>query len=163
MTPTPPTTISRWTDADRTGDLAGMRACLAADARLISPLTDGFSFHGAEEVMAVFAAAFELLDDIVIHRLTGSDDDWVLCGTNRLGAQNLEEIQWLRLDEEGLIAEITLFIRPMPAAVMLLGRIGAGLAARGTLRPAARVASGAARPLGWIVRGVKKFLMPRLR
>lgn len=98
MTPTPPTTISRWTDADRTGDLAGMRACLAADARLISPLTDGFSFHGAEEVMAVFAAAFELLDDIVIHRLTGSDDDWVLCGTNRLGAQNLEEIQWLRLD-----------------------------------------------------------------
>lgn len=83
MTPTPPTTISRWTDADRTGDLAGMRACLAADARLISPLTDGFSFHGAEEVMAVFAAA--------------------------------------------------------------------------------RVASGAARPLGWIVRGVEKFLMPRLR
>lgn len=50
----------------------------------------------------------------------------------------------------------------MPAAVMLLGRIGAGLAARGTLRPAARVASGAARPLGWIVRGVEKFLMPRL-
>lgn len=124
MTPTPPTTISRWTDADRTGDLAGMRACLAADARLISPLTDGFSFHGAEEVMAVFAAAFELLDDIVIHRLTGSDDDWVLCGTNRLGAQNLEEIQWLRLDEEGLIAEISLFIRPMPAAVMLLGASG---------------------------------------
>lgn len=127
MTPTPPTTISRWTDADRTGDLAGMRACLAADARLISPLTDGFSFHGAEEVMAVFAAAFELLDDIVIHRLTGSDDDWVLCGTNRLGAQNLGEIQWLRLDEEGLIAEITLFIRPMPAAGGARG-VGGGAA-----------------------------------
>ena len=73
MTPTPPTTISRWTDADRTGDLAGMRACLAADARLISPLTDGFSFHGAEEVMAVFAAAFELLDDIVIQK---GEFDW---------------------------------------------------------------------------------------
>ena len=55
-------------------------------------------------------------------------------------------------------------IRPMPAAVMLLGRIGAGLAARGTLRLAARgTLRPAARPLGWIVRGVEKFLMPRLR
>ncbi|MDO5669199.1 MAG: nuclear transport factor 2 family protein [Corynebacterium sp.] len=158
-----PTTISRWIEADRTGDLAGMRACLAADARLISPLTDGFSFQGAEEVMAVFAAAFELLDDITIHRTTGADADWVIYGTNRLGAQNLEEIQWLRLNNEGLIAEITLFIRPMPAAVMLLGRIGPGLATRGALLPAAKVASTAARPLGWIVRLVEQFLMPRLR
>ncbi|GAB3700436.1 nuclear transport factor 2 family protein [Corynebacterium nasicanis] len=158
-----PTTISRWTDADRSGDLAAMRACLAPDVHLISPLTDGFSFRGPDEVIAVFEAAFVLLDDIVIHRVTGADRDWVLHGRNRLGAQNLEEIQWLRLDEAGLISEITLFIRPMPAAVLLLGRIGPELAARGVLRPVARGASGAARPLGWIVRGVEKFLMPRLR
>lgn len=158
-----PTTIHRWSEADRQRDLADMRACLAADVRLVSPLTDGFDFRGADTVMAVFEAAFELLDDIRIHRLTGSGDDWVLWGRNLLGRQNLEEIQWLRLDSEGLICEITLFIRPMPAAVLLLGRIGPELAERGALRPAARAASGAARPLGWIVRGVEKWLMPRLQ
>lgn len=161
MNPTP-TTIHRWTEADRRLDLAGMRACLAADVRLVSPLTDGFDFRGVDAVMAVFESAFALLDDIRIHRLTGSGDDWVLWGRNVLDGQNLEEIQWLRLDGDGLISEITLFIRPMPAAVMLLGRIGPGLASRGALRPGARAASVAARPLGWIVRGVEKWLMPRL-
>lgn len=161
MTPTP--IIRRWIDADRRGDLAAMRTCLAPDVRLISPLTDGFRFHGPDEVIAVFESAFALLDDIVIHRVTGADAEWAVWGTNRLGSQNLEEIQWLRLDDAGLIVEITLFIRPMPAAVLLLGRIGPGLAARGALKKAAGPASVAARPVGWLLRGLEKWLLPRLK
>lgn len=140
-----------------------MRGLLAPGVRLISPLTDGFTFDGPEEVIAVFSAAFALLDDVVIHRVTGDGDDWVVWGSNRLGGQNLEEIQWLRLDGEGCIAEITLFIRPLPAAALLLGRIGPELEKRGAMRRSASHASRAALPLGWVTRAVERFLMPRLK
>lgn len=132
-----PLTIQTWVEADRRQDLGVMRAQLAADVVLISPLTDAFTFSGPDEVMAVFEAAFDLLADIEIAGVTGAGKDWVIHGTNTLGGDNLEEIQWLTLDEEGLIVRITLFIRPAPAAVTLLSRIGPGLKRRGLMGAAA--------------------------
>lgn len=158
-----PAAVTAWVEADRARDLAVMREQLADDARLISPLTDGFDFRGADEVMAVMAAAFELLDDIAIRRVTGTDRDFALHGTATLRGANLEEIQWLHVSEDGLIDEITLFVRPMPAAVALLAAIGPGLARRGVLGRAGAVASRAAAPLAMITRAVESRLMPRLR
>lgn len=73
-----PATIGAWA-----ADLAGMERQLAPDVVLVSPLTDRFRFEGREEVMAVFASAFALLDDIEIAAVTGAGEDWVLHGTNR--------------------------------------------------------------------------------
>lgn len=78
-----PATIGAWAAADRRLDLAGMERQLAPDVVLVSPLTDRFRFEGREEVMAVFASAFALLDDIEIAAVTGAGEDWVLHGTNR--------------------------------------------------------------------------------
>lgn len=69
---TRPTVIDTWETADRRQDLAVMRSLLASEVRLISPLTDAFAFEGPDEVMAVFESAFELLDDITIHKVTGA-------------------------------------------------------------------------------------------
>lgn len=158
-----PLTIQTWGEADSRQDLGVMRAQLAADVVLISPLTDAFTFSGPDEVMAVFEAAFDLLADIEIAGVTGTGKDWVIHGTNTLGRDNLEEIQWLTLDEEGLIVRITLFIRPAPAAVTLLSRIGPGLKRRGLMGAAAALASGAARPLASALRLAEGRVMPRLR
>ena len=59
MTDFPPS-IDAWVHADRRQDLDQMRAQLAADVVLISPLTDAFDFRGPDEVMAVFESAFDL-------------------------------------------------------------------------------------------------------
>lgn len=157
-----PPTVRAWVSADRRLDLITMREQLAADVELISPLTDGFAFMGPRDVMSVFESVFELLEDIEIAALTGAGDNWVLHGTNTLHGNNLEEIQWLELDEYGLIRKITLFIRPMPAAVTLLSMIGGPLAERGALRKSAGAASKAAGPLAFLLRATERYVMPRL-
>lgn len=158
-----PPAIGAWVSADRRQDLHQMRGQLAADVVLISPLTDGFTFNGAVEVMAVFEAAFELLRDIEITAVTGSGNDWVLHGTNTLDGRNLEEIQWLHLDADGLIVRITLFIRPAPAAISLLASIGPGLHRRGAMSRLGAFASAAATPIALALRSVEDHLMPRIK
>lgn len=157
-----PPTIRSWVSADRQLDLNAMREQLSDDVVLISPLTDGFTFEGPREVMAVSASAFGLLRDIEIAEVTGSGNAWVLHGTNTLNGENLEEIQWLDLDEAGLIRKITLFVRPVPAAVCLLSQIGGSLADRGALRESAGAASKAAAPLAFLLRMTERYVMPRL-
>lgn len=162
LPPGTPVHVAAWVTADRRLDLDAMRDQLSDDVVLVSPLTDRFRFEGPEEVMAVFAAAFEVLDDIVIHRVTGSGQDWVIHGLNTLHGANLEEIQWLRTDESGRICHLTLFIRPVPAALSMLAAIGPKLAARGVLPTAAAISSAAVQPLAFVLRQVERHLMPRL-
>lgn len=162
MTTKPPA-IEAWESADRRQNLDQMRAQLADDVVLVSPLTDAFDFRGPTEVMAVFESAFELLRDIEIAALTGADRDWVLHGTNTLNGRNLEEIQWLKLDDAGKIAHITLFIRPAPAAISLLSKIGRPLHRRGTMNRLGAAASGLAAPLAAALNLTEKTLMPRLK
>ena len=106
---TRPTVIDSWEAVDRRQDVAVMRSLLADEVRMISPLTDAFSFEGRDEVMAVFESGFELLDDITVHKITGDGQDWALYGKATLGGHNLEDIQWLHLNHEGQIDEVTMW------------------------------------------------------
>ena len=158
---TPPSLIDAWVTADRHQELDVMRAQLSDSVVLRSPLTGAFTFHGPEDVGHAFGAAFDLLHDIEIHRVTGFGSDWVVHGTNTLDGRNLEEIQWLYLDAEVLIDEVTLFIRPVPAALALFSKIGNRLAAR-VLPRRAGVAAASLAPFAALFRGIEKVLMPRL-
>lgn len=158
-----PPTVVAWVDADRRQETTAMRSQLAPTVVLISPLTDRFRFSGPGEVMAVLESAFELLDDIEITALTGSGRDWVLHGTGTLDGNSLEEIQWLHLAADGRIDRITLFIRPAPAAISLLAKIGPPLARRGALLPGAALASRAAAPIAAVLRLTERFVMGRLK
>lgn len=159
-----PAAIAAWEAADRRQDLARMKEQIAPGVRLVSPLTNQFTFNGPDEVMAVFESAFEVLRDIVVSKVTGADRDWVLWGTNTLKGRNLEEIQWLHLDDDGLIDEITLFIRPVAAAADLLARIGPPMARRGLMgRRWARAASILGAMPSAQLQLAEKQIMPRLR
>lgn len=159
---TTPSAIQSWVSADRRLDLTEMSAQLDPDVLLVSPLTDKFTFRGRDQVIGVFEAAFALLSDIEIHNLTGQDTDWVVYGTNTLRRHNLEEIQWLRVGESGLIDHITLFIRPMPAAVALLAAIGPQLHRQGILPRRAAISARAAAPLVAITGLIERLVMPKI-
>ena len=156
-------TIEAWVTDNRGRDLSAMGTQLSPTAVLISPLTDGFTFTGADEVIKVFESAFELLRDIEIKAVTGQSDDWVVHGTSTLNGHNLEEIQWLHLDEAGRIDRITLFIRPLAAALDLLARIGPPMQGRGLLDQRGGWASRSALPLAAALRLTERLVMPRLR
>lgn len=165
-TPAPetmPASIAAGIHADRRQDLGEMKGQLSPDVTLVSPLTDGFTFTGPDEVMAVFESAFVLLRDIVMARTTGAGREWVIYGENTLRGRNLEEIEWLRTGEDGLINHITLFIRPASAAVSLLASIGPHLHCRGAMSKLGSVASAGAASLAAILRLVESRLIPRLK
>lgn len=157
-------TISAWVAADEAQDTTAMKKLLDPDVRLISPLTDAFDFTGPDDVAAVFDAAFEILDDIAIKRVTGSGADWAVHATNTIGGRNLEEIQWLHLDDDGLIDEITLFMRPLSPAADVLAAIAVPLARRGLMPVAkARAASALGAVPAMQLRMAEKRILPGLR
>lgn len=161
--PSLPPAISAWMTADERQQLDVLRQQLSQDVTLVSPLTDGFTFDGPEEVIGVLASAFELLRDIEMAAVTGSGRDWAVHSRNTFDGRNLEEIQWLHLDESGLIDRITIFIRPAPAAVSFLAKVGAPLHRRGVLPRRAAIASRAAAPLALALRTTEARVMPLLR
>ena len=122
--------VQRWRRAGETGDATAAAACLAPDVVLISPLTDQFRFSGREQVRAVLDAVFAVVDDFVFDGAVGEGQTRTLLCRGRVGGQVLEEVQLLRLDDAGLISEITLFCRPLPALTALMQALGPELARR---------------------------------
>jgi len=122
--------VPRWCRAGETGDATAAAACLAAGVVLVSPLTDQFRFRGREQVRAVLDAVFAVVDDFAFDSAVGEGQTRALLCRGRVGGQVLEEVQWLRLDGAGLIAEITLFCRPLPALTALMQALGPELARR---------------------------------
>lgn len=157
-----PPTIQAWVDADRRQELDVMQSLLAPDVELVSPLTDAFTFQGSREVMAVFASAFDLLKEIEIVRVTGADRDWVIHGRQRMRGANMEEIQWLRLNDAGEIDHITLFIRPAHAVIETFATIAGGLHQRQVMPRNAVVASAPLRIFSAVLRLIERRVMARL-
>ena len=108
--------IERWCSAGERGDAEAAASCLAADVQLVSPLTEQFRFRGRDEVHGLLAAAFTAIEGIKFHTRVGDGADRALFYRARVGAQQLEEAQLVRLDEAGQIRELTLFARPVAGA-----------------------------------------------
>ena len=142
-----PDVVTRWCAAGEGGDAAAAAACLAPDVELVSPLTGRFRFTGREQVRDLLAAVFTVLGGISFHTRLGEGDTHALFASARLGEDEFEEAQLLRLDDAGLIREITLFARPLPALTGLMAALGPRLA-RDQGRPAlAAVLAAATAPL----------------
>lgn len=106
-----------------------IRRCLAPDVVLVSPLTDRFRFEGLEQVHEVLSAALGVIESVTFHTQVGDGSTRALFAHARVGGIEMEEAQLLRIGPSG-IEEITLFIRPLPAATALLSALGPALAAR---------------------------------
>lgn len=132
-------TVAAWRAAGEAGDAPAARACLAPDVELISPLTEAFRFRGPAQVGDVLAAAFTVIDGIRFHTEVGDGATRALFYKATARGQLVEEAQLLRLDDGGLIRELTFFGRPLPALTAVLADLG---------RPLLRAQAGRRWP-GW--------------
>lgn len=144
--------ISRWQQAEETGDAELAGTALAEQAELISPLTEAFTFRNRAEIVELLHSVFDAISDITV---TGRFDDpdtrrcvLVLSGTVR-GAR-LDETQVLDLDEEGRITRIAIQMRPLPAVTGLLRELGT----RVPQRQGRPVAAGVLRAAGFLLDSV---------
>jgi hypothetical protein len=95
-------------------DLEAMTATLREDVVLHSPILFR-GFEGREVVAQVLTHVAATLEDFAYTDELAGDGVVVLRFKARVGDRELEGIDFLELDEEGRVAELTVFMRPMSA------------------------------------------------
>jgi hypothetical protein len=95
-------------------DVELMTAVLREDVVLHSPILFR-GFEGREMVGQVLTHVAATLEDFVYTDEIASDDTVCLRFKARVGDRELEGIDFLELDEEGKVTELTVFMRPLSA------------------------------------------------
>ena len=95
-------------------DLEAMAETLREDVELHSPVLFR-GFEGREAVIAVLEHVGATLEGLTYTDEAAGDGSVVLRFEARVGDRQLEGVDYLQLDEEGLVTDLTVFMRPMSA------------------------------------------------
>lgn len=102
------------------GDLDGAVALLHEDVVFNSPVV--FTpYEGREAMRRILAAVMEVFEDFRYVREIGGDDarDHALVFEARVGDKRLEGCDFIQRDDDGVITEFTVMVRPMSAMLAL--------------------------------------------
>ena len=108
--------------AAETKDLELMRETLAEDVVLHSPVLFR-GFEGREVVLAVLSHVIAVLEDFAYLDELAEPDRVVLRFRARVGDRELEGIDYLELDGDGRVTELTVFMRPFSAVTAFNARM----------------------------------------
>lgn len=97
-----------------TKDLELVREALAEDVVLHSPVLFR-GFEGREVVLAVLSHVVEVFEDFAYLDELAEEDRVVLRFRARVGDREIEGIDYLELDDDGRVTELTVFLRPLSA------------------------------------------------
>jgi hypothetical protein len=154
--------VAAWRTAGESGDAAGAVAALSPDVTLVSPITERFTFRGHRQVRNLLEVALAAIDDITYTDQVAEGRTVALFYEARIGATRLYEAQRLRLDATGLIIEITLYVRPLPALTLLMTRLGPELARRNGQPGMARLIPLASGMMHSMANTGEKRIMPKV-
>ena len=112
-------------------DLELMRETLAEDVVLHSPILFR-GFEGREVVLAVLSHVVQVFEDFAYLDELAEEDRLVLRFRARVGDRELEGIDYLELDADGRVTELTVFLRPLSAITAFNERMTERLAAAGS-------------------------------
>ena len=115
------------------GDLDGMVDALAEDVVFHSPITFK-PFEGRESVAMLLGVVFRTFEDFRYTDELDGDEVKALVFQAKVGDKQVEGLDLLRFDAAGKIADFTVMVRPLSAAMALAEAVGKGLeqAAAGT-------------------------------
>jgi hypothetical protein len=102
----------------------------AENAVFRSPLTDNLTFEGRHQLDELVAVLLEVLEDLTYTDELHADRAAVLVGHARVDGLRVQFCDYLKLRSDGLIEEMTVFFRPLPATTAAMRRIGGGLGRR---------------------------------
>ncbi len=113
-------------------DLDAVTALLAEDVVFRSPVVFK-PYRGREVVRAILAAVAEVFEDFSYEREIGAADarDHALVFHARIGDKQVEGCDFVHVDENGLIDELVVMVRPLSGAHALRDGMAAQLAAMG--------------------------------
>jgi hypothetical protein len=111
-------------------DLAALAEAFAPDAVLHSPITSKLTFTGRDQIAAVFEVILDVFDGLTYIDEVRQDELAILFARATVGGEEIEILDYMRLDAEDRIREMTVFFRPLPATAAALRLLGAGLGRR---------------------------------
>ncbi|MFG6200960.1 nuclear transport factor 2 family protein [Nonomuraea sp. JJY05] len=143
-------------------DVDALLATLADDVVFRSPLSANAAFQGKEQIRELFSVVFDVLSDLRYQKDIGDERTRTLTATARLGRQEIHEAALVEVGEDGLIKEITMWIRPLPGLTAMMAALGPGLA-RTTGKPGLPwLIAAAVKPLAAMTRFGDRTLVPLL-
>jgi hypothetical protein len=100
-----------------------MRQTLRDDVELHSPVLFR-GFEGIDTVGAILGHVSEVLEGLTyVDEAVGADGTVVLRFTAKVGDLELEGVDYLTLDGEGQVTDLTVFMRPMSALTAFNARM----------------------------------------
>jgi hypothetical protein len=102
----------------------------AEDAILRSPFTDHLVFEGRDQIDGLVGVIFDVLTDLTYTDELRGPGTAVLVGHAHVDGMQLTFSDHLKLRPDGLIQEMTVFFRPLPATTAAMRVFGAGLGRR---------------------------------
>lgn len=100
------------------GDVAAMQACLADDVVFRSPVAHK-AYPGKPITAAILAHVIEVFSDFRYVRELGDDTGHALVFEAKVGDLELTGCDFLVLDDDGLITDFMVMVRPLKAAQAL--------------------------------------------
>jgi hypothetical protein len=108
--------------------LEDMIAVFAEDAVLHSPITF-HPFEGRDAIRQLLGILLEVFQEFrYTDELRAADGTLALIFRARVGERELEGLDLIRFDDDGLIRDFTVMVRPRSAIELLLREVGSRLA-----------------------------------
>lgn len=110
------------------GDLEAMRAALHPDVAFRSPAV--FTpYEGRDTVMGLLAHVFEVFEDFEYTDELAGDHTHALIFRAVAGGKQVEGLDHLTLDADGLVTQLVVMVRPLSGLIVLAQEMGARLEA----------------------------------
>lgn len=153
-------TITAYRAAAERGDADAVALLLAEDVAFHSPMTDRITFSGRAEVAELHRDIFAVLEGLTTSEPLARDN--VRSWSFRARVRNVELSAHVvaSVDRSGLLDDVTIFVRPLPALAALFATLPPRVSARRRGRVTGAVALVATRPLALAVGGADR-LTPR--
>ncbi len=111
-------------------DHGAVMESFAENAVLRSPFTDNLAFEGRDQLDKLITVILAVLEDLTYTDELHADRAAVLIGHARVEGMRIQFCDYLKLRDDGLIEEMTVFFRPLPATAAAMRQIGGGLGRR---------------------------------
>ncbi len=122
------TSLSRWHELVAAGDLSTVGVMARDDVVFRSPVAHT-PFKGRDALTLVLSTVGKVFQDFTYHRTFVSEDgaSVVLEFSAHVGGRELKGADFIRFDEDGMIAEFEVMIRPASGLMALGQAMGAAL------------------------------------
>ena len=122
------TTRSDYWLAVEAEDPKALAAACAPELVFHSPISNLARFQGQADIERLYRTVLEVYDEQHLVAEYRSGDTLVVQLMARIGSQELDEVQVMRLNDEGKVYDTTMYVRPLPGLTLLAAALAPKLA-----------------------------------